>query len=607
MKWFILLVWNAFLRLYNSLSGSNTTKLISFSLAGLLFPALIPTIFKGLVTFSLGFLTNLTGALIENSSDVFRSCQYLGENEGISGCFFATVTKVFSSFLDSFSRAYELSNITFFPIGKLIIFVAVTLFLSESISRFSAESDPSNQRRSWIEAIVSKPFAVSNIVFFGILGVSLYLSIASIAAIPSLQSSEAAPDEVSVDQLEQRLNDSANQFRRRFATTGEEFNQELNPLVQIATDENNPLLELQEYVRTVDVNQNFAELFIDQNLIQEKELPKEKHQEFNAMVKELFSPVYEDSQNFLSSAEGQRSRILDIAELVLLETKQEVEESMRTAITEYEFSNIDRKGSRETVEHFSDITNWFDSLVDRREEYLTDCFSAIQALDSHYRFYASNFVNGSYNLNSAQNIASDALDNINNPNIYSSRRPYNPVVRSSELESTARDKCQLSRTYRSASLPERPDLGDNLGPFKFVARWLLNTESLPLALITGLLGFGLLGSACSSFVRERINKGESSSEEAQSLNNAGLHVQKPLVTDLSKVTVIGLSAAILAFLSVVGGLSIFSVGTSAPNPYALLLACLIASVFGEDIWDWARYELHKKRNQSISPERDEVD
>ncbi len=62
----------------------------------------------------------------------------------------------------------------------------------------------------------------------------------------------------------------------------------------------------------------------------------------------------------------------------------------------------------------------------------------------------------------------------------------------------------------------------------------------------------------------------------------------------------------------VGGLSLFSSSASEPNPYALLLACLVASVFGEDVWDWARRELKKKKiqgepesSQSSNSERNE--
>ncbi|MDY7013913.1 MAG: hypothetical protein SVX43_10025, partial [Cyanobacteriota bacterium] len=42
--------------------------------------------------------------------------------------------------------------------------------------------------------------------------------------------------------------------------------------------------------------------------------------------------------------------------------------------------------------------------------------------------------------------------------------------------------------------------------FEYFFGWLLIPESLSFAMIVGLIGFGLLGSACSSFVRENLDK-----------------------------------------------------------------------------------------------------
>jgi len=124
------------------------------------------------------------------------------------------------------------------------------------------------------------------------------------------------------------------------------------------------------------------------------------------------------------------------------------------------------------------------------------------------------------------------------------------------------------------------------------------------------MGFGLLGSACSSFVREQIiDDGASLSSRPDQPDRiragSDAQISRPLVSNLPKVTIIGLSAAILAFLSVVGGLSIFSTNTTDPNPYALLLACLVAAAFGEDIWDWTRHELHRRKKQFISQDMEE--
>jgi hypothetical protein len=102
---------------------------------------------------------------------------------------------------------------------------------------------------------------------------------------------------------------------------------------------------------------------------------------------------------------------------------------------------------------------------------------------------------------------------------------------------------------------------------------LINTESLPLALITGLIGFGLLGAAGSSFIR------------TQNVTIEDRHGR--IVTDLTGILLKGVSAAIAVFLAVQGGLTIFAtVGSTGtrPNPYVLLLTCFAAAVFSERIW-----------------------
>lgn len=124
-------------------------------------------------------------------------------------------------------------------------------------------------------------------------------------------------------------------------------------------------------------------------------------------------------------------------------------------------------------------------------------------------------------------------------------------------------------------MPERPKMGADFGIFKWFSGWLLDAETSALALIVGLLGFGLLGSAASTYIRETPQRAEN-----------------PLIiNDLSGVTVRGVTAAIVVFLAVKGGLSVFSNGSEDVDPYALFFSCFLAAVFSEDVWDWAHDRL----------------
>lgn len=116
-----------------------------------------------------------------------------------------------------------------------------------------------------------------------------------------------------------------------------------------------------------------------------------------------------------------------------------------------------------------------------------------------------------------------------------------------------------------------PEAGSGWGPFGRMANWLLRTKSLALALITGMLGFGLLGAAISTFVRSR--------QQTSPASDLG---------DVGRVVVRGLSAAVVLFLAVKGGLAVLTVGEQEPNAYVLFFLCLVGAVFSEDVWTWAR-------------------
>jgi hypothetical protein len=127
---------------------------------------------------------------------------------------------------------------------------------------------------------------------------------------------------------------------------------------------------------------------------------------------------------------------------------------------------------------------------------------------------------------------------------------------------------------------------------------LLNAASIPLALIVGMLGFGLLGAMISTFVKERIEAG--TQERAQRSE----HV---LVRDLAGVLLRGLSAAIVVFLAVQGGLAVLSGADSDPNPYVLLLACFVAAVFSERVWESAYAYLKRKLDEEVKPTDEPID
>ena len=118
--------------------------------------------------------------------------------------------------------------------------------------------------------------------------------------------------------------------------------------------------------------------------------------------------------------------------------------------------------------------------------------------------------------------------------------------------------------------------GEGWGPFALVSQWLLRTRSQELALITGMFGFGLLGSAVVTFVRPR--RATRSGEDSVAIEVAGIVAR-------------GLSAAIVVFLAVKGGLAVFSSSAANPNAYVVFFTCLLGAVFSEHVWAWAKKKL----------------
>jgi hypothetical protein len=144
------------------------------------------------------------------------------------------------------------------------------------------------------------------------------------------------------------------------------------------------------------------------------------------------------------------------------------------------------------------------------------------------------------------------------------------------LLAVANQEC--SRHLDVGDPPDRSDFGYTLGIAGDLSSWLLRSESMPLALITGLVGFGLLGALVSRFVR-------APTDDTATLDFFGI---------VSR----GVSAAVVVFLAAYGGLTIFSQTTPDPNPFVVFLTCLVGAVFGDDVWSWAKQWIKERGGSS---------
>jgi hypothetical protein len=389
-------------------------------------------------------------------------------------------------------------------------------------------------------AINIRTTTLKNICLFAILLLASYLSFASIAAIPSLER-EDAPDSVKPENLNDVM-----------LLDVEKVTKSVDSMtIGIETKELDSAIQLQKGATKIGLN--------------ESEFDAAKA---DAMIK---------NSGLIKLAETLRSRVNHMAV-----TLKEIANSTYTTV------NLKRVGARATIDHYRSMHAWFLEEIEYLLDELSRCDSAIIAYQraipeavtnkkvahtpridawrsptsssaSEYVAQISPTASSQVDLTLPRPLAS-----------FGSAEPPDPL-RDAFL--TAQNACTFR--YEPEDAPIRGDLKNYVGSFGVAISWLLSSESQPLVLIVGLLGFGLLGAACSTFVREVSVKG----------TDGGA-----LVDDLAGVVIRGVSAAVVVFLAVYGGLAIFS-SNADPNPYAVLFTCLVGAVFSEVVWKWAQDRL----------------
>ena len=138
---------------------------------------------------------------------------------------------------------------------------------------------------------------------------------------------------------------------------------------------------------------------------------------------------------------------------------------------------------------------------------------------------------------------------------------------------------QTANVYDN-QIPPTPREDTGLGAFAFFAQWLVSSRSLSLALISGMIGFGLFGSVMGrAFLPAHDEQG------------------KPLDSWSGDVLLVGFSAAVIIFLASQGGMAVIASGNTELNPHVLFLACFVGAAFGDRVWNRAKVQLLEKLNE----------
>ena len=568
------LIANVTRSINDTLPRDPKLKLISFGIVGFFFAPLLAKFVRAFFYFTSTFFTILVLRLLEHSDGFSRiSCDFSSD---VERCSSILIVNLISLWNNAIGDAYSRSGISGLPFIGLVIFAVFWVVCIEILHQAQSIKATLPDRRTWFQSYLLNSVSRNNAFFFVLLGVALYLSIASIAAIPTLQGPAEDLEEISPTSLQSTLEASVSTFKDQYKLNSEQPYSELvkaSDGLFVASSDDPMIAE----ISTTRAKVKDAKAKV---VLASRQLSNETNQETDVLYSEV------DYTNAINAFSGYEE-LLNKIEVFWVQRKvlnpsfinstntafnlvgREVDSKLLEAVSSYERSGINRKGDREAVDHFFAMKTWFEEYMTQVESQLNQC---VQSIDS-------------FNQDTGNRISS-ILRSMKDADILSAaylRGQIEDEFSYLQLSYSYQQSCRFSNSLKP--VPQRAPLGGYLGPFRFVARWLVGTESLPLTLITGLLGFGLLGSACSSFVRERV-------DPSITIQNG------ELVQDLPKVIVIGLSAAIIVFLAVMGGLAVFFTSNSQPNPYALLLGCLIASAFGENVWQWAQAQLNEKISAS---------
>lgn len=206
---------------------------------------------------------------------------------------------------------------------------------------------------------------------------------------------------------------------------------------------------------------------------------------------------------------------------------------------------------RERAEFQDDIIRWYRSSVPYLDEELRN-----------YRRYVE------WTVRDWKSWANWVIENFND--LKQNQNAY--LLSVGSIENLKDFNRGLGRIEASSAPSPRESIG--LGVFGFFANWLVENRSFSLALISGMIGFGLFGSVM-----------------ARALIPYSPNVEGQLDRDSLDVLLVGSSASVIIFLASQGGLAIIGTGDIQPNAYILFLACFVGAAYGDQVWNTAKIRL----------------
>ena len=409
-------------------------------------------------------------------------------------------------------------------VTQILIGLALWLFLGIVLDKVTSDGSPDKLRMTaWYEALSVR--GRHNLWLALLFGTAAYLSVASIVAIPWM--SGVSPSR----------SGTAQSIEDRLATIRASF-----PSPTPSTDTDADISEWRSTAGNAvgELGTNPATPVIERQQLLARDA-----------IEGLLEQYTSSTNGHLEALAALRTQCL-----------QDQNDDLALAASEFQRLSQALGTERELALYASRWLEWFS---DRDQQRLTD----LQNAQTRWRWLVVEFRGVMDQLLTRLQEATASELSIADQELYVADLLSEIQFAEASLSLSARDNPSRIQ-YWTLATPALPPAGHGWGPFSWIAGWLLRTESTALALVTGMLGFGLLGSAGASFIRSQHG------EEAASTHNIGLMVVR------------GMSAAVVVFLGVKGGLAVFAGGDSDPNAYVMFFVCLVGAVFSEDVWRWAR-------------------
>lgn len=404
-----------------------------------------------------------------------------------------------------------------FPSLEVAFFLLLWFVVGQAMKIFFPPDGEPQSKEAQAIAKVLRGIGVSRGMLLFLLVFGLALCTASITAISELHDTvDPANAAPSSEELERRLKASQDGF--------------INEAYPYSTTENDSVALLQA------------------ELLQAQQGPSQSR-EHQAALAQLSAQ--------LTFVVGARPQLRNGWDNLLKLSQGRYERATQDAITSYVTSGGARHGTREQRQLFLDIVEWHQRARFELRSAIERCKQAVVATETAWTLWATDT---RYQMAGVPALSSS-------------------TTTQGQLRQVLLDAQGACQAVPLKPEPRRADFGDALGPLKPIAGWLLQTESVQLALIIGMLGAGLLGSGVATFLRSQRSGKQSEGQ-------------------LAGVVVRGVTAAIVVFLAVQGGLSTVAVSSGStppsPNPYLLLLICFVAAVYSEQVWNTALRRLVKQ-------------